>query len=132
MVDRKFPTAQSEFQRAIQLRGDFSLAYFLLGITQAVQKQFTAALPNVKKVTSLEPNEPLAWMLVSECQSGLGHKQEAVEPATRATTVSRAFLSAWLQLARAEKDNGDPHACLRAGLRGADLSPDSAYMLATV
>lgn len=43
-----------------------------------------------------------------------------------------AFLPGWSRLAHTERELGHMSDCLRAILRAADLSPDNAYMLATV
>ncbi len=54
-------------------------------------------------IADLEPKAPVAWIYLSACEEKVGHKQAAVEAAKRATTVSPAYLPAWLSLVRAEK-----------------------------
>ncbi len=99
----------------------------------AVQRRdFAGALPNVQRITELEPKNPLGWALVSECEVGLGRNPEALVAAKKSTTVSPASAAGWLQVKRLEKSLGHNLECLHALSHAVDLSPDNAPMLATI
>ncbi len=129
---RQFAEAASSFRTAAQLQPNMVLAAFGLALVEGEQGHFAAAMPHLRRVAELEPNSFVPWFALSDCASHLGRKQEALDYARTATAKGPSSAYAWLQLARAEKALGHTEATLNALTKGAEVSPDSAEMLAVV
>ena len=88
-------------------------------------------LPDFEKAADIEPKNHVACLYLSACARRAGRKQESIDYAKRATTLSPAArIGAWLQLARAEKfARSFQRIAYRSRESRGHLSPDNAYML---
>ena len=59
-------------RKAISLRPDLAVAYFMLGNLEIRQQHYDAALPHLQKAAELEPKNPIALVFLSQCYAKLG------------------------------------------------------------
>src|ERR1051326_9116727 len=117
--------ASTALHRSEKLEPNFAMTQLGLGSVEAMQQHFAAAIPHWKKLTQLEPKYLFGWEALSDCCLRVGRKQEAAEAARKAAAIAPSSASAWLQLARTEREIGNTEAALRALTHGAEVSPDS-------
>jgi len=116
---REYGEASAAYHKALSIRPDYPPAYIALGITEASQNRFTAALSNFQQVTRIAPQLDAGWIGSSACAEKLGRKRDSLEFARRATAVAPSSVGAWLQLAREESVAGNSQAAATA-LAGAN------------
>jgi tetratricopeptide (TPR) repeat protein len=122
---RRFPEASAAYHKALSIRPDFAAAYFGLGLTEASQQHFRAALSHFQQVTRLAPKAGVGWIALSACAEKLGRRQESLEYARRATAVAPSSSGAWSQLAREEGLSGNKQASANALARANQLQRTS-------
>lgn len=118
---RKFSDASSAFHKALAVQPNFALAYFGLGLTDAVQNRMAAAMSDFKQVTRLSPNTDAGWIGMSACAARMGQKRDTLSYAKQATAVAPKSAAAWLQLSKAETICGDQAAAAKALTRSNEL-----------
>jgi tetratricopeptide (TPR) repeat protein len=117
--------AAAAYRKAVSIQPDFALAYAGLGLTEAAQQQFRAALSSFQQVTRLSPKADLGWIGSSACAEKLGRRQESLEYARHATAVAPSSAGAWHQLARVEGLFGSKQAAANALARANRLQKNS-------
>jgi tetratricopeptide (TPR) repeat protein len=118
---RQFPEASDAYHKALSIRPDFVPAYLGLGIMDASQNRFAAALSDFQKITRIAPQLDVGWIGSSACAERLGRKRESLEFARHATAVAPSSFGAWLQLAREETVAGNRQAAEAALARANQL-----------
>lgn len=121
----RFSEAAGAYRKALSLRPDFAVAYAGLGLTEAAQQHFRAALSNFQQVTRLAPKADIGWIGASACAEKLGHRKESLEYARRAVAVAPSSAGAWYQLAREEDLFGSKQAAANALVRAKRLQKNS-------
>jgi tetratricopeptide (TPR) repeat protein len=122
---RRFPEASAAYHKALSIRPDFAIAYVGLGLTEASQQHFRAALSDFQQVTRLAPKADIGWIGSSACAEKLGRRQESLEYARRAATVAPSSAGAWYQLAREEGLFGNKQASAKALARANQLEKNA-------
>jgi len=128
----QYGEASNALRQSERLNGSFAPTQVGLASLELTQRHYAAAIPHLKKLTQLRPNDLFVWLALSDCCLHVGRKQEAAEYARQAAAKAPSSAEAWLQLARTEREVGHTEAALRALTRGAEVSPDSALILASV
>lgn len=118
---RQFREASDAYHKALSIRPDFPPAYVWLGITDASQNRFAAALSDFQQVTRVAPQLDVGWIGSSACAEKLGRARDSLEFARRATAVAPSSAGAWLQLAREESAAGNSQAAAKALVRANQL-----------
>ncbi len=121
LILHRFPEASAAYHKALSIRPDFALAYLGLGLAEASQQHFRAALSDFQQVTRLAPKAEVGWIGSSGCAEKLGHRQESLEYARRATAAAPSSSGAWFQLAREEGISGNKQASAKAYARAIQL-----------
>lgn len=111
---RRFPEASAAYHKVLSIRPDFAVAYVSLGLIEASQQHFRAALSDFQQVTRLAPKADIGWIGSSACAEKLGHRQESLEYARRSAAVAPSSAGAWYQLAREEGLSGSKQASANA------------------
>ena len=107
---KNYGEANAAFHKVLALRPDFALAYFGLGISEAGQQHFRAALGHFQQVTRLEPSRDWGWIACSACAEKLGQKQVSLDYARHGTTAAPKSPGVWFQAAREESLAGNKKA----------------------
>lgn len=128
----QYGEAGAAFRQSVTFDPSFALSHFGLAAVEVMQGHFSAAIPHLLQLGRLEPNSPVVWELLSDCALRVGHKEESVSYARRATAVAPAATDTWLHLARAEHALGHSEGTLNALTHAADVSPDDAAILSLV
>jgi tetratricopeptide (TPR) repeat protein len=124
---RRFPEASAAYHRALSIRPDFAVAYVGLGLIEASQQHFQAALSDFQQVTRLAPKADLGWIGASACAEKLGRRQLSLEYARRAAAVAPSSAGAWYQLAREENLSGSKQASANALTRANKLQRSAPH-----
>jgi tetratricopeptide (TPR) repeat protein len=114
MSVREFREASNAYQKALSIWPDFPFAYVGLGMTDAAQNRFAAALSDFQRVTRIAPQLDIGWVGSSACAEKLGRTRESLEFAKRGTTAAPSSVGAWLQRAREEGISGSKQAAQAA------------------
>ncbi len=83
--------ASFSLRKAISLRPDLAVAYFMLGNLEIRQQHYDVALPHFQKAAELEPKNPIAFVFLSQCYAKLGRGNEGIDYAKRATVAAPGF-----------------------------------------
>jgi tetratricopeptide (TPR) repeat protein len=118
---RRFPEASAAYHKVLSIRPDFAAADIGLGLAEASQQHFRAALSDFQQVTRLAPKADAGWIGSSGCAEKLGRRQESLQYARRATAVAPSSAGAWYQLAREEGLSGNKQASANALARANQL-----------
>jgi tetratricopeptide (TPR) repeat protein len=129
---RQWPEAEQALRSSIAIAADRGITQLALGVVEIVQHRYAAALSPLQEANRLQPSWAIGWLLCSHCATELGHREESLTFAKRATSIEPNWVYAWLQLGRAEKAMGRPQETLNAVARAAALSPNDSEMQAIV
>jgi tetratricopeptide (TPR) repeat protein len=118
---RRFPEASAAYHKALSIQPNFTGAYLGLGVIEASQDHFQAALAHFQKITRLEPRAEVGWIFSSACAEKLGRRRESLQYARQATSVAPSSAGAWYQLAKEEAISGNKQAAENALARANQL-----------
>ena len=121
MSVREFREASDAYHKAISIRPDFPFAYVGLGITDAAQNRYSAALSDFRRVTQIAPQLDVGWIAASACAERLGRMRESLEFARRGTAAAPTSAGVWIQAAREENLAGNAPAAKAATARANQL-----------
>jgi len=107
---QQFREAASAYNAALAIRPDFPPAYLGLGIVNAAQNRFDAALSDFQNLTRVAPQADIGWIGSSACAAKLGRTRDSLAFARKATAVAPSSAAAWTQAARAENLAGNAQA----------------------
>ena len=122
---REFREASDAYHKALSIRPDFPFAFVGLGIVNAAQNRFSAALSNFQQVTRTAPQLDVGWVYASVCAEKLGRRRESLEYARRATVAAPSSAGAWLQAAREENLAGNVQAAKAAMARAGQVQREA-------
>lgn len=121
LVMRKYPEAAGAYHKALSDQPNLAIAYLGLGMSEAGQQNFSAAMSDYRQVTRLAPKADVGWIALSACAERLGRKGDSLNYARQATAVAPSSAGAWYQLSREEGLSGDQQAAAKALARANDL-----------
>jgi tetratricopeptide (TPR) repeat protein len=114
LVLRRFSEASDSFHKAIGIQPGAMPAYLGLGIMEASQHHYPAAMSHYRQVTKLSPKSEIGWLALSICAEEMQDRGQSVAYAKRATAVAPSSWAAWAQLARAHEIAGHNKAAREA------------------
>jgi tetratricopeptide (TPR) repeat protein len=114
LVMHRYPEAAAAYRRAISDQPNLAAAYLGLGLSEAGQQNFRAAMSDFREVTRVSPNADAGWIFMSACAERLGRKGESLDYARHATSVAPSSAGAWYQLSREEGLSGNQQAAKKA------------------
>ena len=126
LVLRMYPEASEAFHKALSISPDSVDLYFLLGMTELIQRHFHAAQGDFQQIARLAPNKDLGWVALSVCAEKSGDKNSSLNYARKATAMAPNSWVAWMQAAREENLAGNRQAAVSAAARASQLRKASA------
>ena len=107
LLDRDFREAAHAYKAGLSIRADFAPAYVGLGIADASQNRFAAALSDFLHLTKIMPQADIGWIGSSACAEKLGRMRDSLAFARKATAVAPSSVGAWTQAAHEEELAGN-------------------------
>lgn len=104
---KRLPEAEAAFRLAISYKKNWALPYSALGALLMRQNRDKDAEQSFQQALAIDNKEGMALRLLSEIRLRAGDAKSALDLAKRATAIPDAPSAAWIELALAEKANGD-------------------------
>lgn len=103
----RLPEAEAAYHLAISYKKNWALPHSALGALLMRQNRDKEAEQSFQQALAIDAKEGIALRLMSEIRRRANNPKSALEFAKRATAIPDAPASAWINLALAEKANGD-------------------------
>src|SRR5689334_16645261 len=103
----RFDEAEAAFRAAISLKKNWSLPHSALGALLVRRQRDAEAEQSFRNALTIDAQDGLALRMLSDVRLRAGDAKEALELSKRATAIPQAPPSAWIELALAQKANGD-------------------------
>ena len=101
-----FDMAITSFQKAIDVKSNYSFAHHSLGIAYAKIENYEKSANALSKAVELSPKEFLSWFHLAEAYNKLGDCEAAKEAALETTDLKNNFGGGWFELGIAEYCGG--------------------------